>query len=59
MGERSDEISRGDVVRLRGTKRLMTVESVSTTGIVHCKWFDETDKLHRDNFSISELRKVK
>lgn len=58
-------MKRGDVVRPKGRKRpLMTVASVSTTGIVHCLWFDSASdaddgKLHRDNFSRSELRVVK
>jgi uncharacterized protein YodC (DUF2158 family) len=49
----------GDVVRPKGRKMpLMTVATVSTTGVVHCKWF-VGKTLHRDNFSERFLRIVK
>jgi uncharacterized protein YodC (DUF2158 family) len=51
----------GDVVqhKRRAIRVKMTVEAVSTTGIVRCVWFDREGNRHLDNFSKNELRKVK
>ena len=50
----------GDVVVLMSrTGPRMTVNEVVGNGDASCVWFDESDKLHREPFQISALKKVK
>lgn len=53
----ADWFRSGDIVKLKSSEVLMTVESYSPEnfGYATCIWFDNKDRLKRDIFKIDNL----
>lgn len=52
------EYKPGDIVGLKSSGPLMTVELLPSSGIVVCIWFDHDNNLHRDRFRESLLKHI-
>lgn len=45
----------GDLVRLNSGGAIMTVQAISDSGHVECRWFDQNDSLHHCRFHPQTL----
>ena len=50
MSKVKTTFSVGDVVKLKGSAMLMTVEKFPDSSVVWCVWFDDTQKVQRGVF---------
>lgn len=52
------DFQKGQTVRLKSGGPLMTVEKISSDGLIRCIWFDLDQNYHHEEFEPETLKEV-